>query len=96
MLRIIGLAFAALGALTLALDLAGTAGSGLRLRALGEWWARLDRDSLQLAQPAIERHVSPFLWDPIALNVLLTPAALLFLGLGVAFLLLARFRRRDA
>jgi hypothetical protein len=40
----------------------------------------------------VERYIHPFLWDPIIINVLLAPAAVLFLVIGV--LLSLRFRRR--
>ncbi len=52
---------------------------------VGPLWAALHPNSLQLAQPAIERHVAPFLWDPVILTVLLSPA---FLVLGILALLM--------
>ena len=44
-----------------------------RLMDTGEIWAMLHRDSLLALQPAVERHLSPWLWDPIILTVLTTP-----------------------
>jgi hypothetical protein len=93
MLRLIGAALAAAGLVALAFDVVVPDGDGFRLRTVGEWWFRLDRDSLQLAQPAIERHVAVWLWDPVMLTLLLAPAALAGLGAGAA-LLLASFARR--
>ncbi|MEO1470321.1 MAG: hypothetical protein AAFV86_14815, partial [Pseudomonadota bacterium] len=53
--------------------------------------------SLQLLQPAVERHLDPVLWDPYILAALEAPAfvsalvlAVLFAGLALAF----RPRRR--
>ena len=89
MARIIGAALALAGLVLAAVDLAGTGG---RLRALGEWWFRIDRDSLQLLQPAIERHLAPWLFDPVVLTVLEAPAALLLLLVGGALLWLGRRR----
>lgn len=66
----------------------------VHLSAVGEIWFRIDSDSLELAQPAIERHLWPWLWDPVILTVLLWPAYATLLGLGVIFLLLFRRRRR--
>ncbi len=66
----------------------------LHVSSLGELWFRIDPDSLQLAQPAIQRHLWPELWDPIILTVLLWPACLVLLGLGAIFVLLFRRRRR--
>jgi hypothetical protein len=94
MLRIIGAALAAAGLVALAFDVSEPAGDGFRLRTIGEWWFRLDRDSLQLAQPAIERHVAVWLWDPVLLSVLLAPAALVGVGAGAALLLAGFLRRR--
>lgn len=89
MLKVFGWLFAGLGAAALAADIA-TVGAP---RALGAWWADLHRDSLQLAQPAIERHLSPWLWDAIVLPLLLAPAAWVGLGLGASLLALGYLRR---
>jgi len=64
------------------------------LTRVGEVWFYLHPDSLQIAQPAIERHLWPALWDPVLLTILLMPASLLLAILGVLFLLLFRRRRR--
>jgi hypothetical protein len=63
------------------------------LRALGAWWFALHRDSLQLLQPALERHVAIWLWDPVMLTLLQWP---LVAVLGVPGLLLAALGRRRA
>ncbi|MGF1660702.1 MAG: hypothetical protein ACFCUS_14860 [Rubrimonas sp.] len=94
MLRIVGGALIALGLVVAGFDLVET--SGARLRAVGEWWFRLDRDSLQIAQPAIERHLAPWLWDPAILTVLESPAAVALAGLGAALTLLGFALRRVA
>lgn len=57
----------------------------------GQLWFDLDRDSLQLAQPAIERHVARWLWFPVIATILEWPAAAV---LGVPGLLLAILARR--
>jgi hypothetical protein len=58
----------------------------------GQLWFDLDRDSLQLAQPAVERHIARWLWFPVIATILEWPAALV---LGIPGLLLALlFRRR--
>jgi len=97
MLRAIALLFAMAGAVVLAIDLyAGIAGgTGPRLEPLGAWWAWLHRNSLLLLQPAIERHLSPAIWDPGVQTVLEWPAALDLLGLAALFWLLAAWRRRS-
>ena len=95
MMRWIGFGLLGLSAAVAALDLAATAPAGFRLRALGEWWFRLAPDSLQLLQPALERHVAVWLWDPVTLTVLEQPAAALLAGLG-ALLLAVRALRGGA
>ena len=53
--RIFGIAAAAI----LASDILGWMASGsFRLTALGEWWFWAHKDSLQVLQPAIERHTA--------------------------------------
>lgn len=72
------------------------AGSGVRLAALGEWWAWAHRDSLLLLQPAVERHLSPTLWDPGIQTLLEWPLALELLALaGLFWLLRSRAPRRN-
>jgi hypothetical protein len=88
--RILGWIFLVTGAGFAAADLLFPAPGGFTLRALGQWWFFIHPGSLQLAQPAIERHVAPFLWDPVILSLLQVPAALLFAGLGAALVLLIR------
>lgn len=93
MLRAIGYLFLAVAAVILATDVVTGTGSGeLRLSALGAWWAWIDRDSLLLLQPAIERHISPALWDPGIQTLLEWPAGLEFAVLGVLCLLVRRWR----
>ena len=58
----------------------------------GQLWFDLDRDSLQLAQPAIERHVARWLWFPVIATILQWPAALVLGVPGVLLVLLARRR----
>jgi len=70
----------------------------IRLAALGEWWAWIHRDSLLLLQPAVERYISPVLWDPGIQTLLEWPAVIDFAGLAAIFwglhLLMRRRRRR--
>ena len=64
------------------------------LSVFGELWFMLHPESLQLTQPAIERHLVPWLWDPVLINVLLAPASISLAVLGVVLLLLSGLRRR--
>ncbi len=56
----------------------------------GEVWFNLHKDSLLLIQPALERHVSVFLWDPVMTTLLEAPAWLVFVVPGALLLLLGR------
>ena len=65
-----------------------------RLDAVGEVWAYLHRNSLLLAEPAIDRHVWPGLWQTVVVPILLLPAAPLFAVLGSVLMLVFRHRQR--
>ena len=63
MLKWLGWTFLTLALLVLAGDVVGWGGEGaFRLGSAGEWWFWVHKDSLQVAQPAIERHVAVWLW----------------------------------
>ncbi|MCK6452212.1 MAG: hypothetical protein L6R19_15395 [Alphaproteobacteria bacterium] len=93
--RVLGWLFLAVAVAVLAADLlAWQQSGGWRLAALGEVWAQLHRDSLLLAEPAIDRHVWPGLWQSVIVPILLAPAAPVFALAGLVLLLLCRRRRR--
>jgi hypothetical protein len=69
------------------------AASQLRLTPLGQTWNDWHSTSLQLLQPAIERHVADWLWDPVMLNVLTTPTFVVLGALGAIFLLIGRKKK---
>jgi hypothetical protein len=66
----------------------------VRLTALGQLWYWIHPGSLNLVQAVVERYIHPFLWDPVIINVLLAPAAVLFLAIGILFALVFRRRAR--
>lgn len=96
MFRVLARVFAGLGLAVLAADLVPVLrdGAPLRLGALGEWWAWAHRDSLLLLQPAIERHLSPALWDPGVQTLLEWPLAVEALVLAALAWALRRRRPR--
>ena len=67
---------------------------GARFAATGELWAAIHRDSLLLAEPAIDRHVWPGLWQAVIVPVLLLPAAAVLGVPAILLLLLGRRPRR--
>jgi len=94
--RFLGVLFLTVGVIALCHDLLATlrGADGFHLSALGEWWFSLHPDSLQLLQPAVERHLSPALWDPGIQTLLEWPLAIEGLVLGSLLLLLGRPWRR--
>ena len=93
--RFLAWLFIALGVGVFAYDVWVFLNSGaVRLTALGQLWYWIHPGSLNLVQAVVERYVHPFLWDPININVLLVPAAVLFLAIGILFALLFRRRKR--
>ncbi|MEM9443083.1 MAG: hypothetical protein AAGA73_21785 [Pseudomonadota bacterium] len=98
LIRFIGFVVFLIGLLVLTLDVAAGVGGEYRfeLRALGSWWAELDRESLLLLQPAVERYVTPAVWDPGIQTLLEWPAAPQFLILGSVLMLIGAWLRRRA
>jgi hypothetical protein len=60
----------------------------------GLLWRSLDSDSLQLAEAAISRYLHPFLWHPVMVSILLTPAFVVFGVVALVLLFLTRGRGR--
>ncbi len=101
--RFVGLWILAGGFIALVYD--GTksiAGNALFITKLGDTWSSLHPTSLQLLQPAIERHAAKWLpaqagewlWDPVTLTVLTAPTWLVLAIVGSIFMLIGRKRRK--
>lgn len=78
--RIFGGALVALGLAILVGDL--SAEGPFRLRVVGEVWYAISPGTLNLTQAVIERYVAEWLWNPVALTLLLWPAAAVCCGAG--------------
>lgn len=63
------------------------------MKPFGETWNDIHSNSLQLLQPAIERHVAVWLWDPVILSVLTAPTWLVLGVLGILLILLGRKKK---
>ena len=91
-----------LGWLLLALALMAGGAEGLASLQAGAWepisfgqiWYDLHKESLALAQPAVQRYLHPVIWDYLLVSILLWPAWLLPLILGLVLMLLCRKRRK--
>lgn len=95
-LRAVGLFVLAGGFVALLYD--GTksiAGSALAITPFADVWRQIHPDSLAWTQAALERQAPPWAWDPVAVTVLTSPAALVLGVLGAVLMLLGR-RKRSA
>jgi len=95
--RAIGWALLIAAAIVVAADLVGWYTYGrFMLLATGDLWFRISPNTIEVAQPAIQRHVAAWLWDPIIVTVLLWPSELVLAvpGLFLAWVCRARERRR--
>lgn len=72
--RLLAWVFTGLAAWRLYGDFSSSIGAGrdFRMKLAGEVWATFDRNSLLGLQPAIERYISPRLWEWVFLPVLET------------------------
>jgi len=95
MVRTLGLILIFIAIVVGVLDLIGSYNGGdFTLTDVGSLWYSTHPGSLQLLQPAIARHISPFLWDPIMITILLWPVTSA-LGLpGLIIFLLTRQKTR--
>lgn len=69
------------------------AGNAITTTKLGDTWNAVHSNSLQLLQPAIERHVAVWLWDPVVLSVLTAPTWVVLGVLGALMILLGRKKK---
>ena len=67
--------------------------AALHVTKVGDLWYAVHPTSLQLLQPAIERHVAEWLWNPVILSVLTAPACLVFAVLGAVLMVLGRKKK---
>ena len=94
--RLLGWIIVLCGIIVLGRDLIATWDRGsFAPIVLGQLWYDLHPASLQLLQPAIQRHIHPALWDGIIQPLLLWWAFPVLIVLGLLLLLLCRRRRRD-
>ncbi len=95
LIRALGLLVLAAAVVSAGYDGFKSYGEGtILITKVGDAWSSIDRDSLLLLQPAIERHIEPYigawLWDPVILTVLTSPLWLVLGVIGVVLLLLGR------
>jgi hypothetical protein len=94
LLRFIGLWMLAAAFIFLVYDGAGWVANGvLNSMQLGTLWASIHQNSLLLLQPAVERHVAGWLWNPVIMTILEQPVWLVFGVIGVVLILLGRKKK---
>ncbi len=92
--RIIGWLLVLVALVVLVADLIARIDTGhFALTAAGQLWFEISPSTLELVQPAIQRHLLPWLWNPVVV-VLTWPAALVLAAPGLALLWLCRARGR--
>ncbi|MCG6122235.1 MAG: hypothetical protein MEP57_05945 [Microvirga sp.] len=90
-LRLVGFLLVAAAFVGFVVDGARTiANAELSFTPLGQVLFQLFPESFPMLEPAITRHVHPMLWDPVVLNLLLAPAAVVAFVLGALLLWLGR------
>lgn len=93
LVRVIGLLLVAAGFVGVVVD--GTrsiANHEISFAPLGEVLFQLFPRTFPMLEPAITRHISPVLWDPVLLTVLLWPASIVSFVLGAFLLWLSQKR----
>jgi hypothetical protein len=89
--RMVGLLLVAAGFVGLVID--GTrsmANSAVSFTPLGELGFLLFPKHFPILEPAVTRHVHPFLWDPVLLNFFLLPASVVGFAIGALLLWLGQ------
>ena len=89
--RLIGLVLVAAGFVGIVIDGTRSVANGvLSFTPLGELAYELFPTRFPLIEPALTRHLHPYLWDPILLNFFLLPASVLGVVLGLVLLWLGQ------
>jgi hypothetical protein len=94
LLRFLGLWALAAAFIFLVYDGAGWVANGaLNSMQVGQLWSNVHQNSLLLLQPAVERHVAVWLWNPVIMTILEQPVWLVFGIIGAVLILLGRKKK---
>ncbi|MGH6851913.1 MAG: hypothetical protein ACREDJ_01695 [Methylocella sp.] len=89
--RFLGLCLLAAAFVTLLGDVTrSVAGGRLYVTPLGEWLKALAPSKLAVVQSFVERHVHPFIWDPVLVDLMRFPVWLAVGAIGCLALWLGR------
>ena len=89
MFRLLGLLFGMAFFIRVFFDFQYTVmqGRSFRLIETGQVWRSIHKDSLLQLQPAVERYLSPSIWESVSFPVLTAPLAPLLAILSIFFLI---------
>jgi hypothetical protein len=94
LLRFLGVLMLAVAFVSLVIDGTGWVANGiLNSTQVGQLWFMVHQNSLLLLQPAVERHVAVWLWNPVITTVLEQPVWLVFGIIGAVLILLGRKKK---
>lgn len=66
---------------------------GFNVTKMVDVWSSVHQNSLLELKPAIERHLSAWIWDPVVRSVLDQPAWLVFGVVGIFLMLIGRRKK---
>jgi hypothetical protein len=93
--RILGIALLLAAIAVVGVEVGDLIKSGIyRSKAAGELWFELHPNSLQLAQPAIQRYLHPAIWERGIQPLLLLPASAVIAVTGFVIYLIGWFLRK--
>jgi hypothetical protein len=85
--RVVGFVLVAAGFVGLVIDATRSiANSRASFTPLGDLAATVFPRTFPLIEPGVTRHVHPFLWDPVLLNLFLLPASVIGFAVGALLL----------
>jgi hypothetical protein len=92
--RFIGYLFSMIAIAAVLIDIINyIRGLGFDPISAGDVWKRIDLASLSVFQAGVERHLDPWLWDPVMVTILNAPLFAVAAIPGIILILV--FRRRD-
>lgn len=93
--RVLGLWFIAIALVSFVVDCTRSiAASAWVITPMGQVWFDISPGTLNAAQAGVQRHISPFLWDPILQGLLQYPAWVIFTPLGLLLIWYGDRRRK--
>ena len=94
-MRMLGMIALAIGVITAVLDVTRSiADSAMVMTSLGKEWYEFSPSGLNNAQALVQRHIHPYLWDPVIIKILLLPSWVVFAVLAALLLWCGQVREK--